>query len=151
MNAASRRKQYITYCIVGTIIGVVAVIVRESLEFLLPNENPIYYGLSVMIVYTGGIVAGYYGHGKYTFGTRGAENYDDRSLPIFALIAVFGMILTALLAMLLMYVLEFRHLFQRAGAAISFAIAAVTVSIVTYSLNAHFTFKGRAPSDGNDG
>lgn len=147
MNAASKSKQYIIYCIVGTVIGVVAVVVRELLEFLLPHENPVYYGLSVMIVYAGGIIAGYYGHRKYTFGMSGAKNSHERSFPVFALIAVFGMILTTLLAMPLMYVLEFRILFQRAGGAISFATAVITVSIVTYSLNARFAFN---PRDGGD-
>jgi putative flippase GtrA len=150
MIPVTHRRQYFIYCIVGAVIGLTAVIVRELLDCILPSEIPLYYGLSVMIVYAGGIIAGYYAHSKYTFRKRTVAGLHGRSFLVFILIAVFGMFLTAALALMFMYVLDFNRIFQQAGAAISFVIAVVLVSVVTYGLNVRFTFSGMHPLGGTD-
>ena len=147
MSAIKHSKQYFTYCIVGAVIGISAIAIRELLELILPSENPLYYGLSVVIVYAGGIVAGFFGHGKYTFSNIRDKDERIRSFVTFFLIAIFGMLLTVMLALAFLNVFDFRNLFRPAGPAIAFATAVLIVSAITYALNARYTFRYASRSD----
>ena len=48
-------RPYFRYLVVGGIVGLLAIAAREILAYVLPEDSPGYYLLSVIIIYAGGL------------------------------------------------------------------------------------------------
>jgi hypothetical protein len=62
-----RDSPYFRYLVVGAVVGVLTISARELLALVLPGDSPGYYLLSVILVYTGGIIASFIGHFHVSF------------------------------------------------------------------------------------
>ncbi len=145
MNFIDVRKVYrsCTYCmyfLIGSMVGALAIFAREILASLLPADTPGYYLLSVILVYSGGIFASYYGHRKVTFGHRKLTHVTVKSVCTFTIIAILGLIITAVLSAFIRYEISMATVVERHKPALSFALAIIISSALTFSLNNIFTF-----------
>ena len=134
--------QYGRFFTVGLIVGVIAIGLRELIGRALPADTPIYYSLSVILVYAIGILLSFVLHSRFTFGA-GANDASIVRLASFSVVAMVGALITWLVSMVCRYQLGFDDHFDAASGAIAFAVGAVTASLATYVLNAHLVFRQR--------
>jgi putative flippase GtrA len=133
---------YVRYFVVGAIVGVLTIGVREVFAYLLPADTPVYYALSVILAYAVGIVCSYYGHHYLTFRMQEAVDGHATAFTRFASIAIAGLLATTTMSMVIRYGLPVDRLLGQYAGAFAFALATVLASILTYSLNSAVTFKG---------
>ena len=131
---------YCRYLIVGAIVGIIAIVARELISYLLPADSPGYYLLSVIIIYTGGIIASFYGHFHVSFTHIKHKRATIVSMSKFILVALAGMGATSLLSYQIRYSLNLESVFGPLLPSIAFGTAAVTASLLTYTLNARYIF-----------
>lgn len=132
---------FFRYAIIGAIVGISAVIGRELIAVVLPADTPGYYALSVVIVYLLGILASYSGHRKVTFGHVDMGNESiTRSMTSFTAIALFGLVCTTGLSVLIRYFFPVDEFLGSFAGAFAFALATLITSVMTFSLNARHTF-----------
>lgn len=131
---------YCRYFLIGSTVGALAIFAREILASLLPEDTLGYYLLSVILVYSGGILASYYGHRKITFGHRQLRRTTVKSVCTFTIIAILGLIITAALSAFIRYEIPMATVIERHKPALSFALAIIISSILTFYLNNIFTF-----------
>lgn len=139
------RYTYCRYLFVGAIVGIIAIVAREFISHLLPADSPGYYLLSVIIIYTGGIIASFYGHFHISFAHIKHKRATIVSMSKFILIALLGMGVTSLLSYQIRYNLNLEPVFGRLLPSIAFGAAAVAASLLTYTLNARYIFVAPAP------
>jgi len=148
MNLSTKPMMHCIYCkyfFVGSIVGIIAIVAREIIGILLPADTPVYYMLSVTLVYAGGIIASFYGHYRVTFSHISNKRAACESIGKFTVIAVIGMIVTSLLSYQVRYHLGLEPVFGKILPAFAFGTATVTASLVTFSLNSRYTFVEAAP------
>lgn len=134
---------YSKYIVIGGIVGVITVLIREGISFVLPQDTPTYYAVSVVLAYCVGILLSYYGHRKVSFSHAQPVGSTVESFSRFTVIAIMGLLATTGLSVLLRYKLPFDKYLSDFGAATAFAIATFLASLLTYSLNATFTFSSK--------
>lgn len=132
--------QYGRFFIVGTVVGLSAIGLRELIAIALPSDTPLYYSLSVLIVYVLGVLASYVLHHGFTFQSSRDLHSVTVFLP-FVVVAFVGAASTWALSVFFRYGLEFGELFGRLGGAAAFALAATLSSVFTYMLNALLVFR----------
>lgn len=133
--------QFGGYFIVGGFVGVVTVIVRELLA-LLARDTAVYYLISVILAYAFGIGLSYTLHKKITFNAVLAENEESHfNFYRFTLVALTGLMLTGLFAMLYRYGIQLDRWLADYAAMSAFIMASITTSIITYLLNAKFSIR----------
>ena len=136
---------FFKYLVIGSIVGVTAVLIREVFAMLLPEDSPIYYALSVFIVYVCAVVVSYVGHRKISFSHVDMEGRGTTdSMKAFAAIAVFGLLCTTLLSVCIRYFSPVTDIFGAFDGAVSLAIAALTTAVFTFFLNARLRRWGGA-------
>jgi putative flippase GtrA len=138
-------QQYARFLLVGLVVGVIAVILRELISRALPADTPAYYSLSVIVVYAAGILLSFALHSRYTFGV-GPRVESSGGLVPFTAVALVGALATWLVSLLFRYGLGFDRLFGDLSGSAAFAVGAVSASLLTYSLNAHMVFHRRQPT-----
>tara|TARA_R110002073_G_scaffold2904_1_gene18777 strand:+ start:1932 stop:2351 length:420 start_codon:yes stop_codon:yes gene_type:complete len=132
---------YFRYAVVGAIVGLSAVLLREIIALALPSDTPTFYALSVAIVYLFGILASFAGHKRVTFSHIDPQEYSSaRALATFTLIALFGLLCTTGLSLLVRYYLPVIAHLGKFDGAVSFIVATLLTSIITFVLNARLTF-----------
>lgn len=132
---------YGKYFAIGSIVGILAILVRELIAWLLPADTPVYYGISITLVYVIGIIASYLGHYHVTFShIENPVRQSPTSIRNYILIALIGMLITTVLSYVFRYVLQFDVLFGKLSASAAFALAALVASGATYFLNATYIF-----------
>lgn len=134
------RCRYCRYFVIGTIVGVLAIVAREAIMILLAKDTPAYYASSVVVVYVGGIFASYFGHHWVTFGDIERSRTTADALGRFAIIAVFGLIMTTLLSLFFRYAIPVAGVAERYKPTLAFVAAALITSVATFLLNSTFTF-----------
>lgn len=139
-EVAGVRCTYCKYFVIGSIVGVSAIIAREIIGILLPADTPAFYILSVILVYTAGILASFYGHYRVTFAHIIHKRAVLESIVKFTVIAIIGMIITAILSWQIRYALGLERIIGKLLPAFAFGSATVIASLVTYNLNSRFTF-----------
>lgn len=144
------RCTYCKYFVIGAIVGVTAIVAREIIGFLLPADTPVYYMLSVTFVYAGGILASFYGHYRVTFSHIARKRAALESIGRFTIIAIIGMIITALVSWQIRYALGLERVLGKLLPAFAFGTATVIASLVTYTLNARYTFVEAGYATGKD-
>ena len=135
---------YLKYFVVGAVVGVFTILLRELFALMLPADTPIFYAFSVVMAYAVGIVCSYYGHRNVTFSARQLVGKHITAFTRFTFIAVAGLLATTTMSLLIRYGLPVESLLGEYAGGFSFALATFLASILTYSLNSAFTFKGQA-------
>jgi putative flippase GtrA len=134
--------QYRRFFLVGTVVGLLAIALRELVALGLPADTPTYYSISVITVYAFGIVLSYVLQHRITF-KADLRKSTWRRLSAFITVALVGALASWLLSLSLRYGLGFDKLFGRLSGSLAFAVAAVSSSVLTYALNALFVFRRR--------
>jgi putative flippase GtrA len=132
-------EQYGRFFIVGTIVGLLAIALRELIAAVLPADTPKYYSISIIAVYVFGILLSYVLQHRITF-RESIEESTWRRLTSFIAVALIGALTTWLLSLSLRYGVGFDNIFGRLSGSLAFAIAAVSSSVLTYVLNALIVF-----------
>lgn len=135
-------KPYLRYLVVGGIVGLLAIVARELLAMLLPDDSPGYYLLSVILIYSGGIIASFYGHFHVSFAHVSDKSATLLSMSKFTAVALAGMAVTAMLSYIIRYHLGLQDLLGVLLPSFAFGLAALSASLLTYSLNARYIFIG---------
>jgi putative flippase GtrA len=138
LDALYNQCTYCRYFVIGAVVGCLAILAREAIAALLPADTPVYYTLSVALVYVGGILASYYGHRKVTFRDTSVSGRVFKSFSAFVLIAIFGMLATASLSILFRYGIPVQV--GRFQPSLAFALATLATSLLTYRLNKNYAF-----------
>jgi len=133
-------RQYSRYFIVGAIVGVATIGIRELIAVVLPADNPIYYTTSVSVAYCLGILMSYFGHRVFSFRGATVVGGTAGSLATFSVIALIGLVSTAAVAALIRYEMPLERIIGAFEPTIAFAFATFISSFITYVLNARFTF-----------
>ena len=136
---------YCKYFAVGAIVGCSAIAAREIIGILLPSDTPVYYLLSVSLVYAVGIIASFYGHYRVTFSHIRRKRAALESIGKFTIIALLGMLITALLSYQIRYRLGLEPVFGKALPALALIFILVYTKKVTYTLNTRYTFVEEQP------
>lgn len=131
---------YCRYLVVGAVVGILAIVARELISYLLPADSPGYYILSVIIIYTGGIIASFYGHFHVSFSHIKNKRATIVSMFKFILVALAGMGVTSVLAYQIRYSLNLETVFDYLLPSIAFGAAALTASSLTFTLNIRYIF-----------
>jgi putative flippase GtrA len=132
--------RYARFFIVGTVVGLLTIGLRELIALALPSDTPLYYSLSVLVVYALGTLASYVLHHGFTF----ESSQDLRNVNVFlpfVFVGLVGAASTWALSLFFRYGLEFGEHFGRLDGAAAFALAAVLSSALTYMLNALLVFR----------
>ena len=132
-------RRYPSYLIVGGVVGIITVALRELVAFALAKDTPSTYAVSILVAYTCGIVLSFLGQARFTFRQR-QQSKRHRRFVLFAFLAVSGALLTTGVARLIRYGLGFDELFGVVAPGLAFAIATLLVSIGSYAVNARFVF-----------
>jgi len=132
-------RQYSRYILIGGLVGITTVALREAIAAYISVDTPKTYLFSILLVYALGIIVSFILHRTITFNI-GTEDNRWYMFGRFIIVALIGAVSTSLLAVLLRYWLGFNLLFGRFGASIAFAAAACASSIITYWANAQFVF-----------
>jgi len=135
---------YLRYIIVGAVVGVLTVLLRELFALMLPADTPVYYALSVMMAYVIGIVCSYYGHRNVTFSARQLVDGHGEAFTRFTLIAIAGLLATTAMSILIRYGFPVDKLLGEYAGGFAFALASFLASVLTYSLTSTFTFAGQS-------
>ena len=141
-------RPYVRYLVVGGIVGLLAIAAREILAYMLPDDSPGYFLLSVISIYAGGIIASFYGHFHVSFSHVKDKSATLTSMVKFSLVALAGMGVTATLSYLIRYNLGLETVFGPLLPSFAFGMAALTASLLTYSLNARYIFVEHAHDPG---
>jgi len=132
--------QYRRFFLVGTVVGLLAIALRELIAAALPADTPLFYSISVIVVYVFGIVLSYVLQHRFTFKVS-LGNSNWRRLASFIAVALIGALTTWLLSLVFRYELGFDRIFGHLSGSMAFAVAAVTSSVLTYTLNALLVFR----------
>ena len=140
---------YLRYIIVGAVVGVLTILLRELFALILPEDTPVYYALSVVMAYVVGIVCSYFGHRNVTFSARQLVGGHSGAFTRFTVIAIAGLLATTAMSMLIRYGFPVDRLLGEYAGGFAFALATFLASILTYSLNSTFTFTGQSDNSGH--
>lgn len=133
-------RTYARYFIVGALVGILTILVREAIAAALPSDTPTYYAVSAILAYIIGILTSYVGHRVFSFRHTVPVGRLSTSLGRFSLIAILGLISTTILSLVIRYGLPLEIILEKYEATFAFASATVISSLLTYSLNAKYTF-----------
>lgn len=137
--------QYFQYFAVGVFVGLATVAVREVIAALLPSDTPIFYSISIIVVYAFGVGLSFQMQLRITFGGAKANQPNLQRVSRFITVAIGGALATSLLALALRYGLGFDGIFGRYSPTAAFIIAAVATSGITYAVNALLVFAPSSP------
>ena len=133
---------YSKYAVVGAIVAIIAIGIREIIGVLLPSDTPFYYTVSIVLAYLCGFVLSYSGQKMITFGGVSQLAFSlSRSMMMFALIALLGMLSTMFISLTVRYLLPIDEVLGGGAASFAFALGVLISSIGTFSLNRFYTFR----------
>ncbi len=108
---------------------------------MLPEDDPIYYSISVMLTTMLLILLSYFAHRKITFIDLVPVKSTTHSLGRFTATAMIGLGSVTILSNIIRYGLPLELMFGQYSGGTAFAAAAILTSVLTFLLNAFFTFK----------
>ncbi len=138
MKSSLQLQQYGRYFVNGSLIGVSAVICREMIAGFI-GDTPLFYLLSVLIIYAAGIVASFLLHKKFTFKAE-SNQQTITSFYRFIMTALLGLFITAGLSVAFRYGLNLDLVINKYSGSVAFILASLTTSIITYILSVKFVF-----------
>lgn len=140
--ARTSLRQYLRFLLVGGVVGLLTVAARELLGRALGADSEWHYSVSIALAYALGIICSFLLNHRFTF----AQKSDSRDWPAFIRfvgVAVFGMLVTWLLALVLRYGLQLDAILGDFARPAAFAAATLIGSLATYPLNAWLVFGRR--------
>ena len=132
---------YSKYFVVGGFIGIFGIGLRELIARMLPEDDPIYYSASVMLTYALLVFVSFFTHRKITFVDFVPVKSTTHSLVRFIATGLIGLGSVTILSNIIRYGLPLELVFGEYSGGTAFAAAAILTSILTFLLNAFFTFK----------
>ncbi|MCK5720709.1 MAG: GtrA family protein [Thiomargarita sp.] len=132
-------KEFPIYFLVGSFVGVTAVLARE-IVILITQDTPIFYFVSVILVYFFGIILGFFMHKRFTYKIVTKEDTTQVNFFNFVGIALLGMLLTGFFSLALRYGLDFDIFIGNYAGSVAFILAALLTSVITYYLHSRFSF-----------
>ena len=83
---------YSKYAVVGAVVAVIAIGIRELIAWMLPSDTPVYYSISILVAYLCGFILSYLGHKYFSFSHVKKMAFSrGQSMGAFVLIALLGM------------------------------------------------------------
>jgi putative flippase GtrA len=141
-------RQFGRFFVIGGFVGVLTVLVREAVAWLLPEDSPFFYVLSIGLAYAFGILCSFFLHLVVTFELTLSSADRHRFLRFF-LVALTGMGSAMAFSAALRYLLFLDDWLGDIAPTIAFVIGSIMAAVVSYALNAHFVFPpGRPPRCG---
>ncbi len=139
---------YPVYFLVGSFSAAVSISTREVVGHSIGDQATAGYMISMVVAYALGIVVSYTLNRRFTFKPKTTGQAQRREQFLFVATALLGMGITIGLSLSLRHLLEFLPFlpdwpntrFEHYRNTLAFAIAALTTSVVTYTLNKRFTF-----------
>jgi len=134
--------KYPAYFVVGGFVTLVTIVVRDLIgRFLYRSE--LEYILSIVIVYSFGIVLSYFLQSRFTFRTHTKQTRSFKyKFSYYTLIQMVGMGVTIGFSLLFRHILALMTITAQFRDTIAFIIASLIASIVTYTVSRMHIFKG---------
>lgn len=132
---------YAKFFVVGGSVGLLGVGLREVIALLLPDDNAGFYTVSVVLAYALSIAISYYGHRFISFNHTDPVRSTAHSMIRFTVIALVGLGSVSVLSVALRYGLPLHTLVGQHDDTVAFFAAGILTSVITYVLNARFTFE----------
>ncbi len=130
--------QFFKYMVVGAVIAVIAIGIRELLALLMP-DTPWAYAVSILIVYGFGILSSFELQQKVTFGHIPAP-LRRKKFRRFLVISISIAFFATTFAHYLRYELGLGGLSGKYLPTVAFSITVLTTSIASFVLNRLFVF-----------
>ncbi|WP_426417214.1 GtrA family protein [Aestuariirhabdus sp. LZHN29] len=132
--------RFARYLIVGSVVGISAVLFRELLALLMPAQHTGYYLFTVVVTYAVAIVASYLLQRLFTFNYEVIDSHR-RVFVSYIVVALIGGSVTSMLSVgvraLLLDVGPLAHFADT----LAFIVGALGASVVTYLLNLLWVFR----------
>jgi putative flippase GtrA len=133
------KRSFRTFLAVGGAVGVATLLLREMLACLLPADVPLWYGVSVVVAYTAGIVASFFLQGRVTF-ARELQDLSWGQFQRFVAVAIAGALVALLTALGVRYLLVLDLLLGELAATTAFAMGALAAAAFNFFLSARLVF-----------
>lgn len=135
--------QYFRFCVVGGIVGLLALGAMALAELLLPATRVVYV-VEVLVVYAVGVVLSYLLQKRFTFAVPRSER-KAAQFHRFVAIALLGAALTTGLSFALKYFFRWPESLAGFSGSLSFALACLLTSLLTFFLNRQWVFSPHRP------
>ncbi|WP_164880886.1 GtrA family protein [Aestuariirhabdus litorea] len=136
--------RFARYVIVGSVVGLGAVLFRELLAWLLPRGGTGTYLTTVVVTYGIAIVASYLLQRQFTFNYELADR-RRRVFSLYVVVALVGGAVTSLLSVGVRALLLRVELLAPFADTLAFILGALGASVVTYLLNLWLVFRRTHP------
>lgn len=135
--------QYPLYFIIGGLISIFVIIVRECLDRLIPIESTRTYSASVILAYLIGILMSFVLHSRITFYSAQplTSRQKIKQITSFFSNSLLSLVLTLLVSLVLRKLLLLLPIPGNWGNTLAFGFAALLTSIVTYLINKIIVFR----------
>jgi putative flippase GtrA len=125
----------------GAVVGLICVLIREVIAWLLGSDTRTNYFISVFVVYGIGFALSYIFQARYVFQSSQRNKSSLRRASGFIVVALTGAVVASWLSSTIRYELGFDTLLGQLSPAISLLLAAVIVALPNYSINRLFVFR----------
>lgn len=132
-------RSFLTFLTIGGVVGIVTVLIREAVAWLLPADLPFWYGVSVVLAYALGIVLSYVLQGRITFAKTAGE-LSVRQFWRFAAVAVSGAAVALAVSLAVRYLLGLDRLIGDPAATVAFVAGALAAAAFNFLLSRRFVF-----------
>ncbi len=132
--------RYPRFFIIGSVVGIATVLVRELISTMLDADSKIEYLITICGAYGFGIIASFSLQRKFTFHDHGESRARDHFV-LFTLVALAGGALVALLAFVFRYAILTDWLSNQYAPTVAFITATLIVSVLSYWVNAKYVFR----------
>lgn len=126
--------QYGRFLVVGAIVGVASLAMREALGWAFGDEGPFDYSVTVIASSTFGVLLSFSINRAVTF-SRGGRKAGWSKFPAFAAIAVLGVVLAWVFSVALRFGLPLTNWLGVLADSAAYAGGTVLASMFTYPLN----------------
>jgi putative flippase GtrA len=133
------KRSFGTFLAVGGAVGVATLLLREVLACLLPADVPLWYGVSVVVAYTVGIVASFFLQGRVTF-ARELQDLSWGQFQRFVVVAIAGALVALLTSLGVRYLLVLDLLLGELAATTAFAMGALAAAVFNFFFSAWLVF-----------
>jgi putative flippase GtrA len=131
---------FISFLAIGGLVGLATLLIREAIAWLLPADLPLWYGVSVVLAYSVGIVLSFFLQGRVTFSQRPSE-LTLGHFSRFAAVAISGALVALVASLGVRYFFVLDRLIGHRAAAAAFAVGALIAAVFNYGMTSRFVFR----------
>lgn len=132
--------RYPIYFLVGGFVTLVTIATRDVIGRFLYGSTENYIG-SIVIVYTIGIALSYFLQSRFTFRTTSKLHSFKYKFSYYTVVQLIGMGVTIVFSLSIRYLIFPLTIISQFRETISFTIASLIASIVTYAVSKIYIFK----------